>query len=88
MVPREQLHEIPHLPDILRSLIPADSLLRDVANVTKGDGVGLFSNVKPFLYQSPTEVFQGATEVFRLHSIMECQVHSAGDLRSPLDPFF
>jgi hypothetical protein len=47
-VPQEQLHELPHLPGVLRFLVPADSLLRDVANITKGDGVGLFSDVKPF----------------------------------------
>jgi hypothetical protein len=57
MIPREQLHELPHLPGVLRFLVPADSFLWDVANVTKGGGVGLFSDIKPFLYQSPREVF-------------------------------
>jgi hypothetical protein len=87
-VPWEQLHEVPHLPDVLQFIILADSLLWDVANVTKGGGVGLFSDVEPFLVPITKGGILGAAEVLRLHSIMKCQVHSFGDLRSPLDPFF
>jgi hypothetical protein len=73
--PREQLHELPHLPGILRLLIPGDSLLRDVTNVTEGGGVGLFSDVEPFLVPITKGGILGAAEVLRLHSITECQVH-------------
>jgi hypothetical protein len=45
MGPWEQLHELPHLPGVLWLLIPADSLLQDVTNITEGGGVGLFSDV-------------------------------------------
>jgi hypothetical protein len=87
-VPREQLHEFPHLPGVLRFLILAGPLLRDVADVIEGGGVGFFLDVKPFLVPITDEGVPGAAEVLLLHFVMECQVYSASDLRSPLDPFF
>jgi hypothetical protein len=85
-VPWEQLHELPHLPIVLWLLILADPFLRDVTGVAKGGSVGFFSDVKPFLVPITDEGVPRAAEVFRFHSVMKCQVHSAGDLRSPLGP--
>jgi hypothetical protein len=61
--PQEQLHELPHLLGVLWFLVPADPLLRDVANVTKGGGVGLFSDVEPFLIPITKGGILGAAEV-------------------------
>jgi hypothetical protein len=63
MVPREQLHELPHLPVIFWLLILAGPLLWDVANVTEGGGVGFFSDVKPFLVPITEGGVPGAAEV-------------------------
>jgi hypothetical protein len=63
MVPREQLHELPHLPGVLGFLVLADSLLQDVADVTKGGGVGLFSDVKPFFVPITNGGVLGVAEV-------------------------
>jgi hypothetical protein len=63
MVPQEQLHEFPHLPRVLWFLIPAGPLLRDVADVTEGGGVGFFSDVKPFLVPITDGGVLGAAEV-------------------------
>jgi hypothetical protein len=69
MIPQEQLHELPHLPGVLWFLVLADSLLWDVANVTKGDGVGPFSNVISFFVPITKGGILGVAEVLRLHSI-------------------
>jgi hypothetical protein len=71
-VPRGQLHELPHLPGVLWFLDPTNSLLWDVANVTKGGGVGLFLDVKLFLVPITKGGIPGATEVLRLHFVTEC----------------
>jgi hypothetical protein len=63
MGPREQLHELPHLPGVLWLLVPADSILRDVTNITEGGGVGLFLNVEPFLVPIAKGGILGAAEV-------------------------
>jgi hypothetical protein len=64
MGPWEQLHEIPNLPGVLRFLVPANSLLQDVANVTEGGSVGLFSDVEPFLVPITKGGILGVSEVF------------------------
>jgi hypothetical protein len=71
-VPQEQCQELPHPPGVLWSLVLADPLLRDVANVTKGGGVGLFSDVEPFLVPLTKRGILGAAEVLQFHSITEC----------------
>jgi hypothetical protein len=63
MGPREQLHELPHLPSVLRLLVPAESVLRDVTNVIEGGGVGLLSDVEPFLVPIAKGGILGAAEV-------------------------
>jgi hypothetical protein len=48
-VPREQRHQLLHLPGQLWSLIPGNSLVRNIPDVAQRSSVGLFVNVKPLL---------------------------------------
>jgi hypothetical protein len=85
-IPREQRHQLLHLPDQLWPLILGHSLLQNIPNVAQSSAIGLFVNVKPLLVPISERGVPGTAQELLLHSISECQVHSTGNFGATLGP--
>jgi hypothetical protein len=62
-IPREQRHQLLHLPGQLWSLIPGHSLVRNIPDVAQRSAVGHFTNVKPLLVPLLPQAKQISKEV-------------------------
>jgi hypothetical protein len=85
-IPREQRHQLLHLPDQLWSLILDHSLVRNIPNVAQCSAVGLFANVKPLLVPIFERGVPGAVKVLLLHPISKGQIHSIDNFGAALGP--
>jgi hypothetical protein len=84
--PREQRHQLLHLPGQFWSLIPSHPLVRNIPDVAKRSAVGLFTNIKPLLVPIPEGGVLRAIKVLLLHPIPKGQVCSTGNFGAALGP--
>jgi hypothetical protein len=85
-VPREQRHQLLHLPSQLWSLIPGYSLVWNIPDVAQCSAIRLFTNAKPLLVPVSERGVPGIAQVLLLHPIPEGQVHSTGNFGATLGP--
>jgi hypothetical protein len=86
-IPREQRHQLLHLPSKLWSLVLGYPLLWNVPDVAQRAAVELFADVEPFLIPIGERCVPRTVEVFLFHLVPECQVHSAHDFGAALGSF-
>jgi hypothetical protein len=87
-IPREQRHQLLHLPSQLWSLVPGYSLVWNVPNIAKRGTVGLFADVKPFLVPISERCVPGTVEISCFIPSRRVRYTPLVIFDPPWDPFF
>jgi hypothetical protein len=85
-IPREQRHQLLHLPGQFWSLILGHPLVWNIPDIAKRSTIGLFTNIKLLLVPISERGVLVAVKVLLLHPIPKGQVRSTSNFGAILGP--